>query len=50
MVAAVVLVVAAVVAAAVAVSLAAVAVSVAADSVVPSLLGPQSSQVRGPMS
>ena len=39
-----------VVAAAVAVSLAAVAVSVAADSVVPSLLEPQSSQVRGPMS
>ena len=46
-VAAVVFVVAA---AAVAVSLAAVAVSVAADSAVPSLLEPQSSQVRGPMS
>ena len=46
-VAAVVFVVAA---AAVAVSLAAVAVSVAADSAVPSLLEPQCSQVRGPMS
>ena len=39
-----------VVAAAVAVSLAAVAVSVAADSVVPSLLEPQSSRLRGAMS